>query len=86
MPELAASALRRLAISHAISFRERLLPDLLEDHYGEWVVLDAATGELLGLHPAPTAFALAHERPSGEVLLEQGCEQVPMVVGSAVFV
>lgn len=86
MPEVAASASWRQAMSHVTSFRDRHLPDLLESHYGEWAVLDAASGELLGVHPAPKAFALAHERPSGEVLLEQVCEQVPMVVGSAVLV
>lgn len=86
MPELAASASWRQAMSHINSFRDHHLPDLLEDHYGEWAVLDAASGELLGVHPAQKAFAVAHERPSGEVLLEQVCEQVPMVVGSGVLV
>ena len=85
MPELTASVSWRQAMSHLTSFRARDLPDLLEGHYGEWAVLDAISGELLGVHPAATAFALAHERPSGEVLLEQVCEQVPMVVGSAVL-
>ena len=66
-------------------FREHHLPDLLEDHYGEWALLDAASGEFLGVYPAPKAFALSYERPSGEVLLEQVCEQVPMVVGGAVI-
>lgn len=86
MPELASSASWRQAMSHLKSFRDHDLPDLLASHYGEWAVLDAVSGELLGVHPAPKAFALAHERPSGELLLEQVCEQVPMVVGSAVLV
>ena len=86
MPGLGASASLRQAMSHLDSFRDHHLPDLLERHYGEWAVLDAVSGELLGVHPAPKAFALAHERPSGEVLLEQVCEQVPMVVGSAALV
>lgn len=85
MPELAASVSWQRAMSHLNSFRDRHLPDLLEGHYGEWAVLDAVSGDLLGVHPAPKAFALAHERPSGEILLEQVCEQVPMVVGSAVL-
>ena len=86
MAELAAPVSWRQAMSHLSSFRDEHLPDLLEGHYGEWAVLDAASGELLGVHPAPKAFAFAHERPSGEILLEQVCEQVPMVVGSAVLV
>ena len=86
MPELGESASWQQAMSHLASFRDRHLPGLLERHYGEWAVLDAVSGELLGVHPAPKAFALAHERPSGEVLLDQVCEQVPMVVGSAALV
>lgn len=86
MPELSASTSWQQAMSHLTSFRDHQLPDLLDDHYGEWAVLDAISGELLGIHPAPRAFALARERPSGEVLLEQVCEQGPMVVGSAVLV
>lgn len=86
MPHLTALASWQQAMSHVTSFRDHHLPHLMESHYGEWAVLDAVSGELLGVHPAPKAFAFAHERPSGEVLLEQVCEQVPMVVGSAVFV
>ena len=85
-PEPSASTSWQQAMGHLTSFRDHQLPDLLDDHYGEWAVLDAVSGELLGIHPAPKAFALARERPSGEVLLEQVCEQGPMVVGSAALV
>lgn len=77
---------RQQASKHAAVFAERDLPGLLEDHYGEWAVLDAGTGSVLDVRPAPEAFALAYERPVGEVLLEQVCEPVPMTVGACTLV
>ena len=84
MPELPGPASWQQAMSHLQSFIDHQLPDLLEDHYGEWAVLDATSGELIGVHPAPKAVALARTRPRGEVLLEQVCKPVPMVVGGGV--
>ncbi len=83
MSDLLGPASRQQAMSHLQSFRNRQLPDLLDTNYGEWAVLDAATGELIAVRPAPEAFALAYERADGEVLLDQICKPLPMTAGTA---
>ena len=83
MPDLPAPALRQQVMNHLQSFIDHQLPDLLEDHHGEWAVLDATSGDLLCVNPAPEAFALAYTRPHGEVLLEQVCKPAAIAAGTA---
>lgn len=83
MPDLPSPALRQQAMNHLQSFIDHQLPDLLEDHHGEWAVLDATSGDLLCVNPAPEAFAFAYTRPHGAVLLEQVCKPAPMTAGTA---
>jgi len=83
VPDLPVPALRPQAMNHLQSFIDHQLPDLLENHHGEWAVLDATSGDLLCVNPAPKAFAVAYTRPYGEVILEQVCKPTPMTAGTA---